>query len=96
MSFTSATGETAPPPATTHATPCSHAGKRWRECVRNRLLSSPASSHGGWDEYDSRLAPMSDRPAASPRDEDVSEALARLRQHVEASAFLGWAGLQLV
>jgi uncharacterized protein (TIGR00369 family) len=39
---------------------------------------------------------MSDRPAASPPDEDVDAALARLRQHVEASAFHGWAGLELV
>ncbi len=39
---------------------------------------------------------MADRPAASPRDEDVDAALARLRQHVEASAFHAWAGLELV
>ena len=39
---------------------------------------------------------MPDRPAASPPDEDVDAALARLRQHVEASAFHGWAGLELV
>jgi uncharacterized protein (TIGR00369 family) len=39
---------------------------------------------------------MSDRPSASPRDEDTDTALARLRRHVEASAFHAWAGLELV
>jgi uncharacterized protein (TIGR00369 family) len=39
---------------------------------------------------------MSERPAASPHDDDIRAALARLRRHVESSAFHAWAGLELV
>jgi uncharacterized protein (TIGR00369 family) len=39
---------------------------------------------------------MSDGSAAPSRDEDVQAAMARLRHHVESSAFHGWAGLELV
>jgi uncharacterized protein (TIGR00369 family) len=39
---------------------------------------------------------MSDRSAASPRDGDPRAVLARLRHHVESSAFHAWAGLELV
>ena len=39
---------------------------------------------------------MSEPSAASSRDDDVRAALARLRHHVESSAFHAWAGLELV
>jgi uncharacterized protein (TIGR00369 family) len=46
--------------------------------------------------YASRLRRMSDGSAAPSRDEDVQAAMARLRHHVESSAFHGWVGLELV
>jgi uncharacterized protein (TIGR00369 family) len=60
------------------------------------MLIAFASLRAVARSYGSRLRRMSDDAPVGPRDEGVAAALARLRNHVESSAFHSWAGLRLV